>query len=107
MRIDPSQIGDLQRQLVGGAPDAARGQDAQRQAAAVEGEAEYESLDALMLRRLQVSTLEESASVVGAFADAQELAARTRDLMAQDPTTTRSAHGDLARDRLRDLFGNG
>lgn len=105
MRIDPAQIGEPLQQLVGGGADAARGQDIQRQSQESEGETPFESLDSLMLKRLRVSSLEESASVVTTFAEAAELAARTKDLMAGSPTGTVAAHGELARDRLRDLFG--
>ena len=106
MRIDPSHIGDPLNHLGGGAVDAAQGQDAQRQADEVKGEAAYEPLDSLLLKRMRVSMMEAAADTVGSFADAQSLLDQTRTLMGGDSAAARSANGELARDRLRDLLGD-
>jgi hypothetical protein len=104
MRLDPAHIGDLTRQLAGGALDAARGQDAQREADAAQGEAAYEPLDQLLLKRLQASSMEDAAAVT-TFAEALEQVQKTRAQYEADPTSAAAAQGELDRDRLRDLLG--
>lgn len=105
MRLDPSHIGDPLRQLGGGAVDAAQGQHAQREAAAAEGESAYEPLDQLLLKRLKVAQLADAAAV-SSFAEALGKLRHTRSLMEQSQADAHAAHGDLARDRLRNLLGD-
>lgn len=107
MRLDPSHIGDPLRQLGGGAADAASGQQASRHADDVQEESAFESLDSLLLKRLRAATMEDAAASVNSFSDAQALLDRTRQLQQGDTETARTAQGDLARDRLRDLLGEG
>lgn len=107
MRLDPSHIGDPLRQLGGGAADAASGQQAARHGDDVQDEAAFESLDSLLLKRLRAATVEDAAASVNSFADALALLDRTRQLQQAEPDAARSAQGDLARERLRDLLGEG
>lgn len=104
MRLDPTSTGDPLRNLGGGAVDAANGQTTAKQAADAQKEAEYESLDSLILRRMRAALLNDAADSVGSFADAAELAERTKQLMLEDPTQSHTAQGTIARDRLRNLL---
>lgn len=107
MRLDPAQIGNPLQYLGGGAVDASLGQDTARQAESAAKEAQYESLDVLLLRRMRAAMLGDAAASVTSAADASELASRTSALMREQVDAARAAHGDLSRDRLKDLLGGG
>ncbi len=107
MRLDPTHLSaELLRVLGGGAVDAAKGDQARRAAETVRGEAEFEPLDRLLLKRLRALQVIDSAGSVGSFADAHALANRTAELMKSNTDIAGSLHADLARDRLRDLLSD-
>lgn len=106
MRLDPSQTGDLLRSLSSGIVDARHGAQAERAADSVREESAFEPLDSLLLKRLRVLSVADAAGTVNDFHDAHALAVRTRELMATDASGAVAAHGELARDRLRDLLGD-
>jgi hypothetical protein len=106
MRLDPTQSDPL-RHLGGGAVDASIGQENARQSEEAAKESQYESLDALMLRRMRAAQVTDAASSVSSASDAQEMAQRTRQLMTDDTHAARMAQGHLVRDHLRKLLGGG
>jgi hypothetical protein len=105
MRIDPSQISEPLAHILGaGATDAASGQKA---AAAAKGsitDPQLETLDALLLRRLQLNSTAGAANSAVSFQDAQARADRLRELAAQDPTSALRAQGSLDSSRVRGLL---
>jgi hypothetical protein len=105
MRIDPSQLSEPLAHILGaGATDAAGGQKA---AAAAKGivDPQLETLDALLLRRLQANATAAAADSVVSFQDAASRMERVRELAAQDPAAATRAQGSLDAARVRGLLG--
>lgn len=106
MRIDPSQLSEPLAHILGaGATDAAGGQQA---AAAAKGpitDPQLETLDKLLLRRLQLNQTATAADSVVSFQDAQQRIDRLRELAAQDPANAVRAQGTLDSARVRGLLG--
>lgn len=106
MRIDPSQLSEPLAHILGaGATDAAAGQKAAGAATAPITDPQLETLDALLLRRLQLNSTAGAADSVVSFQDAQERVDRLRALAAQDPASTVRAQGTLDSARVRGLLG--
>jgi hypothetical protein len=105
MRIDPSQLSEPLAHILGaGATDAASGQKA---AAAAKGsivDPQLETLDAMLLRRLQLHSTAGAANSVVSFQDAAARIDRVRDLASQDPSSVARAHGSLDSARVRGLL---
>lgn len=105
MRIDPSQLSEPLAHILGaGATDAAGGQKAASAASSIK-DPQLETLDALLLRRLQANATASAADSVVGFQDAQ---ARIEELLAQtaqDPAAAIRAHGTPDTSRVRDLLG--
>lgn len=105
MRIDPSQLGQPLAHILGaGATDAAGGQKAASAAQQIT-DPQLETLDALLLRRLQANATAAAADSVVSFQDAQARIDRVRDLAAQDPAAATRAQGTLDANRVRGLLG--
>jgi hypothetical protein len=105
VRIDPSTLRDQLQQLGGGAADAVRGERTANETEKAQGEAQFEPIDRLVLKRLRLTAAQEAAVSSISFADAQELADRTARLLNANQTDARIAQGTPARDRLRDVLG--
>lgn len=107
MRIDPSQLSEPLAHILGaGATDAAGGQKASAAANASITDPQLETLDRLLLRRLQLGSTAGAASSVVSFQDAQQRMDRIRELAAQDPASAVRAQGTLDSSRVRGLLGN-
>lgn len=103
MRIDPSQLTEPLAHILGaGATDAAGGQKA-AQAAQIT-DPQLETLDKLLLRRLQANSTAAAADSVVSFQDAQARIDRVRELAAQDPASSVRAQGSLDASRVRGLL---
>jgi hypothetical protein len=107
MRIDPSQLSEPLAHILGaGATDAAGGQKAAEAAKAPITDPQLETLDALLLRRLQLQQTAGAANSVVNFQDAIEKAARIRELAQSDPGAVARAQGGLDPSRVRGLLGD-
>ena len=105
MRIDPSQLSEPLSHILGaGATDAAGGQKATAAAGKIV-DPQLETLDALLLRRLQANATAGAADSVVSFQDAQARMDRIRALAAQDPAAAAAAQGTLDPRRVRGLLG--
>jgi hypothetical protein len=105
MRIDPSQLSEPLAHILGaGATDAAGGQKAAAAAREIK-DPQLETLDALLLRRLQANAASAAADSVVSFQDAAARADRLREQAAQDPSSTLRAQGTLDPSRVRGLLG--
>ncbi|MEO6866434.1 MAG: hypothetical protein ABI200_00255 [Gaiellales bacterium] len=105
MRIDPSQLAEPLAHILGaGATDAAGGQKATQSAKSIV-DPQLETLDALLLRRLQANATAGAADSVVSFQDAQARADRLRELASQDPSQANAAQGTLDSARVRGLLG--
>lgn len=105
MRIDPSQLGEPLAHILGaGATDAAGGQKAAAAAQQIK-DPQLETLDALLLRRLQANATAAAADSVVSYQDAQARIDRVRDLAAQDPAAAARGQGTLDANRVRGLLG--
>jgi len=106
MRIDSSHIGDqLRKVAANGVEDAEAGQRTGQAAERLAPESDFEPMDKLLLKRIQLDSIEQAATETISFADAQALADRTRQLMSESPVEARGAQLGQARERLRDLLG--
>lgn len=106
MRIDPSQLGEPLAHILGaGATDAAGGQKAAAAAKQQITDPQLETLDALLLRRLQANATAAAADSVVSYQDAQARIDRLRELAAQDPASAAGAQGTLDPSRVRGLLG--
>jgi hypothetical protein len=106
MRIDPSQLSEPLAHILGaGAVDAASGQKAAAAAKAPITDPQLETLDALLLRRMQLQSASGAAESVVSFQDAQARLERARAITSQDPALARAAHGTLDAARVRGLLG--
>ncbi len=104
MRIDPSQLTEPLAHILGaGATDAAGGQKA-TQAASTITDPQLETLDKLLLRRLQANATAAAADSVVSYQDAQARIYRMRELAAQDPSAAVRAQGTLDTSRVRGLL---
>ena len=105
MRIDPSQLTEPLAHILGaGATDAAGGQKATRAAAQSITDPQLETLDQLLLRRLQANATAAAADSVVSYQDAQSRIDRMRELAAQDPASAVRAQGTLDSSRVRGLL---
>ncbi len=105
MRIDPSQLTEPLAHILGaGATDAADGQKAAQAAAHSITDPQLETLDKLLLRRLQANATAAAADSVVSFQDAQARIDRVRELAAQDPASALRAQGSLDSARVRGLL---
>lgn len=105
MRIDPSQLSEPLAHILGaGATDAAGGQKAAKAAREIR-DPQLETLDALLLRRLQANATAAAADSVVSFQDAMARLERMRELAMQDPATAARAQGTLDPSRVRGLLG--
>ncbi|MCW2928320.1 MAG: hypothetical protein JWM86_2288 [Thermoleophilia bacterium] len=105
MRIDPSQLSEPLAHILGaGATDAASGQKAAAAAKDAITDPQLETLDALLLRRLQAHATSGAASSVVSFQDAQARMDRLRELAASDPASSIRAQGALDPARVRGLL---
>lgn len=107
MRIDPSQLSEPLAYILGaGATDAASGQKAAAAAGQQITDPQLETLDKLLLRRLQLQQTAGAADSVVGFQDAIAKAARVRELAQQDPGAVARAQGALDPGRVRGLLGD-
>jgi hypothetical protein len=105
MRIDPSQLSEPLAHILGaGASDAAAAQKAAKAAREIR-DPQLETLDALLLRRLQANATASAADSVVSFQDAAARMERVRELAAQDPAAAARAQGTLDASRVRGLLG--
>ena len=105
MRIDPSQLTEPLAHILGaGATDAASGQKTAAAAAGTINDPQLETLDKLLLRRLQANSTSAAADSVVSFQDAQARIDRIRELAAQDPASSVQAQGTLDASRVRGLL---
>lgn len=105
MRIDPSQLSEPLAHILGaGATDAAGGQKAAAASRQPITDPQLETLDKLLLRRLQLNSTMGAADSVVSFQDAQSRADRLRELAASDPASATRAHGTLDTSRVRGLL---
>lgn len=105
MRIDPSQLSEPLAHILGaGATDAAAGQKASDAVKAPITDPQLETLDALLLRRLQANATAGAADSVISFQDAQARLDRIREMAAQDPGGSMRAQGTLDSARVRGLL---
>lgn len=104
MRIDPSQLTEPLAHILGaGATDAAGGQKAAQAAQSIT-DPQLETLDKLLLRRLQAHATAAAADSVVSYQDAQARIDRMRELAAQDPAAAVRAQGTLDSSRVRGLL---
>lgn len=107
MRIDPSQLSEPLAHILGaGATDAASGQKAAAAAKGTITDPQLETLDQLLLRRLQLNATSGAADSVVSFQDAAARADRLRELALQDPASAIRAQGTLDSARVRGLLGD-
>lgn len=107
MRIDPSQLAEPLAHILGaGATDAASGQKAAAAGTTPITDPQLETLDQLLLRRLQLQQTAGAADSVVSFQDAQAKAARIRELAGADPGAVTRAQGSLDPARVRGLLGD-
>lgn len=107
MRIDPSQLSEPLAHILGaGATDAASGQKAAAAGSTPIKDPQLETLDQLLLRRLQLNATSGAADSVVSFQDAQARIDRLRELAQQDPGSTVRAQGSLDSARVRGLLGD-
>jgi len=105
MRIDPSQLSQPLAHILGaGATDAASGEKAAAAAASIT-DPQLETLDALLLRRLQANATAGAADSVVSFQDAKARMDRGAELASQDPASALRAQGTLDSSRVRGLLG--
>lgn len=105
MRIDPSQLSEPLSHIMGaGATDAAGGQKAAAAAKDIT-DPQLETLDAMLLRRLQANATASAADSVVSFQDALARVERMREFAAQDPAAAIQSQGDLDSRRVRGLLG--
>ncbi len=105
MRIDPSQLSEPLAHILGtGATDAAGGQKAAAAAREIK-DPQLETLDALLLRRLNANASAAAADSVVSSQDAAARAERLREQAAQDPAAALRAQGTLDPSRVRGLLG--
>jgi hypothetical protein len=105
MRIDPSQLSEPLAHILGaGATDAASGEKATSAAKGSIVDPQLETLDAMLLRRLQLHSTAGAAISVVSFQDAAARIDRVRELAAQDPSSVARAHGALDSSRVRGLL---
>lgn len=105
MRIDPSQLSQPLSHILGaGATDAAGGQKAAAAAKDIT-DPQLETLDAMLLRRLQANATSAAADSVVSFQDALARVEQMRELAAQDPTAAVQAQGQPDPHRVRGLLG--
>jgi hypothetical protein len=105
MRIDPSQLSEPLAHILGaGATDAASGQKA-AEAARTITDPQLETLDAMLLRRMQAQATSAAADSVVSYQDALARVERMRELASQDPASALHAQGSLDSSRVRGLLG--
>ena len=105
MRIDPSQLSEPLAHILGaGATDAAGGQKASAAAASIK-DPQLETLDAILLRRLQAHATSGAADSVVSYQDAQARIDALQSLAASDPGSAIRAQGSPDNARVRDLLG--
>ena len=90
--------------LGAGAVDAAGGQKAAAAAKQPITDPQLETLDKMLLRRLQLNATSGAASSVVSFQDAQARIDRLRELAASDPASLVRAQGTLDSSRVRGLL---
>lgn len=104
MRIDPSQLSEPLAHILGASTtDAAGGQRA-AQAAKDIIDPQLETLDVMLLRRLQAQLTSNAASSVLSYQDALDRINQVRELTAQDPAVMRESQSDMDPSRIRDLL---